>query len=152
MSTSDAVPAPSLSRSSSMEMDVHAGRPVPPNARVTVIGGGSFGLCMASIVGKKGMYENKHTYIQDMKKGPPRFTESWLLHGAGGFLKDRCPPTRHTYTYIRTGIPTTILVRKSEHAEHINTHHSHPQHLSEITLHPAIRASADPEVCVCFGG
>jgi len=45
----------------------------------------------------------------------------------------------------RKGIPTTVLVRKPAHAEHMNTHHAHPQHLSDMTLDSHITASADPK-------
>jgi glycerol-3-phosphate dehydrogenase len=53
------------------------------------------------------------------------------------------------------GIPTTVLVRRAEHAEHMNTHRKHPQHLSDMTLDDHITARADPQArgvaVICFG-
>lgn len=46
------------------------------------------------------------------------------------------------------GIPTTVLLRKQEDAQHINTHRRHPHHLSDMTLSEHITASADPKVRV----
>ena len=74
-----------------------SGRPLPYPVRFAVMGGGSFGLALASLLGKKS-------------------------------------------------IPVTILVRKQEVADHINTHHKHPTYLSDISLSPSIRATADPKV------
>jgi hypothetical protein len=72
-------------------------RPLPYPVRFAVLGGGSFGLALASVLGKKS-------------------------------------------------IPVTILVRKQEVADHINTHHKHPTYLSDVLLPPTIRATADAEV------
>lgn len=74
-------------------------RPLPYPVRFAVLGGGSFGLALASVLGRKS-------------------------------------------------IPVTILVRKQEVADHINTHHKHPTYLSDVALSPSIRATADPEVRV----
>lgn len=77
-------------------------RPLPYPVRFTVLGGGSFGLALASVLGKKS-------------------------------------------------IPVTILVRKQEVADHVNTHHKHPTYLSDIALSPTIRATADAEVRMWIG-
>lgn len=71
-------------------------RPLPYPVRFGILGGGSFGLALATLLGKKN-------------------------------------------------IPVTILVRKPEIAEHMNTLHRHPTYLSDIELPVSIRATTDPE-------
>ena len=46
----------------------------------------------------------------------------------------------------RKSIPVTVLVRKQEVADHINTHHEHPTYLKDIELPPCIHATTDPDV------
>jgi glycerol-3-phosphate dehydrogenase (NAD+) len=71
--------------------------PAPPYpVRVTVMGGGNFGLALATVLGRKG-------------------------------------------------VPTTLLVRSADVANHINTEHCHPRYMSDISLPSSIRAVADPE-------
>lgn len=74
-------------------------QPPPYPVRVTVMGGGNFGLALASIC-------------------------------------------------ARNGIPTTLLVRNQEIANHINTKHKHPRYMPNITLPTKIRATADPNDCL----
>mmetsp|Transcript_22272 Transcript_22272/g.28573 ORF Transcript_22272/g.28573 Transcript_22272/m.28573 type:complete len:424 (-) Transcript_22272:169-1440(-) len=70
---------------------------IPPYpVRVTVMGGGNFGLALATVLGRKG-------------------------------------------------VPTTLLVRKEEIANHLNTKHCHPQYMSDIQLPSTIVATADPK-------
>ena len=48
----------------------------------------------------------------------------------------------------RQGLPTTILVRDEEIANHINEHHSHPRYMSDVKLPTRLRATADPNECL----
>jgi glycerol-3-phosphate dehydrogenase (NAD+) len=48
----------------------------------------------------------------------------------------------------RNGIPTTLLVRSEEIAQHINTKKRHPRYMTDITLPPLIRATCKPEECL----
>lgn len=71
----------------------------PYPVRVTVMGGGNFGLALTTLCGRKG-------------------------------------------------IPTTLLVRSQETADHINKLHKHPRYMSDIILPRTIRATADPKVAL----
>lgn len=44
----------------------------------------------------------------------------------------------------RKGVPTTLLVRKQEIADHLNSHHAHPKYMSDISLPKSIIATTDP--------
>ena len=48
----------------------------------------------------------------------------------------------------RRGIPVTLLVRSTEVAETINTNHTHPRYMSDITLPTAICATTDPQTAL----
>ncbi|KAL7581687.1 hypothetical protein ACA910_022232 [Epithemia clementina (nom. ined.)] len=73
--------------------------PPPYPVRIAVMGGGNFGLALASVCARKG-------------------------------------------------IPTTILVRKQEIADSINTNHTHPTKMSDITIPARVRATIHPEQCL----
>jgi glycerol-3-phosphate dehydrogenase len=73
--------------------------PPPYPIRVTVMGGGNFGLALATIT-------------------------------------------------ARQGIPTTLLVRNQDIANHINQKHQHPQYMKNFTLPTRIRATCDPKECL----
>ena len=73
-------------------------QPPPYPVRITVMGGGNFGLALATVC-------------------------------------------------ARNGIPTTLLVRNDEIAEHINTKHEHPRYMQGVTIPSKIYATADPHEC-----
>lgn len=75
-----------------------AALPPPYPVRMTVMGGGNFGLALATVC-------------------------------------------------ARNGIPTTLLVRNNEIAEHINTKHEHPRYMKGVTIPSKIYATADPHEC-----
>lgn len=80
-----------------LSMKVSAPPPYP--VRVTVMGGGNFGIALASVVAKQG-------------------------------------------------IPTTLLVRSDEVAEHINENHRHPRYMSDIALPRTVRATANKKTAL----
>mmetsp|Transcript_86552 Transcript_86552/g.249924 ORF Transcript_86552/g.249924 Transcript_86552/m.249924 type:complete len:433 (-) Transcript_86552:87-1385(-) len=85
------------SSSSSLQMKSTAPPAYP--VRIAVMGGGNFGLAMASICARKG-------------------------------------------------IPTTLLVRKEEIAEQINTKHTHPSYMKGIEFPARLRATSKPDECL----
>lgn len=48
----------------------------------------------------------------------------------------------------RKGLPTTLLFRKPEDADYVNTNHTHPTKLKDIVLPANLRATADPAECL----
>lgn len=76
-----------------------ANPPPPYPVRIAVMGGGNFGLALATIAARKG-------------------------------------------------IPTTILVRKKEIADTINSQHRHPQYMNDVELPSYLRATSDPAECL----
>lgn len=48
----------------------------------------------------------------------------------------------------RKGMATTLLVRSQDVADEVNTKHSHPRYLKDVTLPANLRATAKPEDCL----
>ena len=73
--------------------------PPPYPVRIAVMGGGNFGLALATVCARKGL-------------------------------------------------PTTILVRKEEIANSINTNHTHPTKMTDLVMPTNLRATINPEECL----
>lgn len=86
-------------RTSSTSLQMKSSVPPAYPVRVAVMGGGNFGLAMASICARKGY-------------------------------------------------PTTILVRKENIANEINTNHTHPSYMQGIVFPSRLRATTDPAECL----
>ena len=128
--------------------------------QVAIIGGGSFGLAMASIVGKKGI----PTCILVRKEEVREWVDGW----EGGREGEATVGNRRREGYgcwhISSSAGTDVLDRHitsheqlavlllyhscsyTQVAAHINAHHSHPQYLSDLRLVNTITSSADPKV------
>jgi len=73
---------------------------------------------------------------------PPPYPVRVAVMGGGNFglaLATVC---------ARQGIPTTLLVRKQDIANSINSNHTHPEKMKEFVFPHTLRATTDPEECL----
>lgn len=80
--------------------------------------------------------------LQMSNSGPPPYPVRVAVIGGGNFALALAT------VVARQSIPTTLLIRDQDTAEHINAEHSHPRYMSDIKLPKNIYATADPETAL----
>lgn len=73
---------------------------------------------------------------------PPPYPVRVAVMGGGNF------GLALSLVVARRNVPVTLLVRTTEVADHINTHHTHPRYMSDIELPSHVRATADPSLAL----